>query len=209
MRQHVNPLSNFFKDIKPIPPLNEIFLNPDKPLHIDIGSGSGEFLINLAMQNKYWNYLGLEIREKLVLNAKSKIDKESIENLFFVFGNANNLIEDCIGKFNKDVLKSVSFNFPDPWFKKRHHKRRVIQPELIDNISQLMTSGGLIYIKSDVAELFTYMDLSIIKSSDFISYNNKNNASSRCYNPNNSKTNREKYVIQRNLQIYERIYQKI
>ena len=209
MRQHVNPLSNFFKDIKPIPPLNEIFLNPDKPLHIDIGSGSGEFLINLAMQNKYWNYLGLEIREKLVLNAKSKIDQESIENLFFVFGNANNLIEDCIGKFNKDVLKSVSFNFPDPWFKKRHHKRRVIQPELIDNISQLMTSGGLIYIKSDVAELFTYMDLNIIKSSDFMSYNNENNESSCRYNPNNSKTNREKYVIQRNLQIYERIYQKI
>ena len=59
MRQHVNPLSKVFNDIQPLPPLKDIFSNYTKPLHLDIGCGSGDFLINLASQNKNWNYIGL------------------------------------------------------------------------------------------------------------------------------------------------------
>ena len=209
MRQHVNPLSNTFRDLKPIPPLNEIFTHAQNPLHLDIGCGSGNFLKELAMQNKNWNYLGLEIREKLVLQAKSKFNKEHIDNLFFVFGNADILIKDSIDNFPKDVLFSVSFNFPDPWFKKRHHKRRVIQPEIIFIISKLMASGGLISIKSDVYELFKYMDLIILQSNKYIKFSFQNHELSRFYNPNKLKTNREKYALEQRLTVYEKLYKKI
>ena len=56
MRQHVNPLSKNFFEIEPIPPLNEIFENPKLPLHLDVGCASGDFLIELSLANKNWNY---------------------------------------------------------------------------------------------------------------------------------------------------------
>ena len=209
MRQHANPLSKVFKDIQPIPPLKEIFNDFTKPLHLDIGCGSGDFLMNLAKNNKNWNYIGLEIREKLVAKSKSKLKDESIDNLFFAYGNAEYLIEDCIGKFPVDVVSSVSFNFPDPWFKKKHHKRRVVQPLLINKISQLMANGGYISIKSDVEELFEYMDLIITNSKIFNTYIYQDSEIIHSYNPINLKTNREMYVMRKKLKVLDRIYKKI
>jgi len=209
MRQHVNPLSKVFQVIEPIPALEQIFNEPTKPLHLDVGCGSGTFLLNLANQNKNWNYIGLEIREKLVHNAKFKLKNESIDNLFFAFGNANYLIQDCLGKFPADILFSVSFNFPDPWFKKKHHKRRIVQPQLIHTISQLMVNGGYISIKSDIEELFRYMDMTIMNSKSFINYVYQDNEMFDSHNPLNLKTNRENYVIQKKLKVFERLYKKI
>ena len=209
MRQHVNPLSKVFKDIEPIPHLKDIFNDHTKPLHLDIGCGSGNFLINLAKHNKNWNYIGLEIREKLVNKSKSKLKDESIDNLFFAFGNAEYLIQDCIGKFPPGILSSVSFNFPDPWFKKKHHKRRIIQPQLIQKISRLMANGGFISIKSDVEELFEYMDMTIIDSKYFIPYKYQDSEILNSYNPINLKTNRENYVSEKKLKVFEILYKKI
>ena len=209
MRQHVNPLSKFFNKIEPIPYLEEIFNDHTKSLHLDIGCGSGDFLINLAKYNKNWNYIGLEIREKLVNKSKLKLKDETIDNLFFAFGNAEYLIEDCIGKFPADIVSSVSFNFPDPWFKKKHHKRRVIQPALIDKISKMMVSGGFIFIKSDVQELFEHMEFTLNQSKNFVKSNYQNNMIFNTYNPNNLCTNREIYVIKKKLTIYQSIFQKI
>ena len=209
MRQHVNPLSKVFNNIEPLPPLRDIFNDENKPIHLDIGCGSGNFLINLAKHNKNWNYIGLEIREKLVKKSKLKLKDESIDNLFFAFGNAEYLIDDCIGKFPTNILSSVSFNFPDPWFKKKHHKRRIIQPQLIHKISQLMANGGYISIKSDVEELFEYMDMTISNSKYFITYIYKDSEILNSYNPIKLKTNREDYVMRKKLKVFEKIYKKI
>ena len=70
MRQHVNPLSRNFNQIERIPSLVEMFGDPKLNLHLDIGCASGDFLFDLALVNTSWNYLGIEIRERLV---KSKI----------------------------------------------------------------------------------------------------------------------------------------
>ena len=147
MRQHVNPLSNHFKVFHPIPSLEIIYNNPSLPLHIDIGCASGGFLFELASQNKDWNYLGIEIREKLIVNAKLKLDNSRLDNLSFFYGNADYLIQSSINNFPIDVVKSISFNFPDPWFKKKHHKRRVLQPDLLNHITKIMTKNALLYIK--------------------------------------------------------------
>jgi len=209
MRQHVNPLSINFNQIERIPSLREMFGDSKLNLHLDIGCAAGEFLFDLALVNTSWNYLGIEIREKLVKNAKLKVLEREIKNLYFVFGNANNILNDIQNKFIIKNLKSISFNFPDPWFKKKHFKRRVIQPEFIDILSNSLQEGALIFIKTDVKDLFDYMDCTISSNFNFKKIDKKDFDVSKSFNPNNFRTNREKYVIVNQLDIFERIYMKI
>jgi len=209
MRQHVNPLSKNFHEIERIPSLIEMFGDPKLNLHLDIGCASGEFLFDLALDNTNWNYLGIEIREKLVKTAKFKVQQREIKNLYFAFGNANNILNDVQSKFIIKNLKSISFNFPDPWFKKRHYKRRVIQPEFINLLSNSLQKGSLIFIKTDVKELFDYMDFTISSNFSFKKIDKKDFNSSESFNPNRFQTNREKYVIVNELDIFEMIYIKI
>ena len=209
MRQHVNPLSKNFNEIERIPSLIEMFEDSKLNLHLDIGCASGDFLFDLALHNTNWNYLGIEIRERLVLTAKLKVREGEIKNLYFVFGNANNILNDQNIQFIIQNVKSISFNFPDPWFKKRHHKRRVIQPEFIKNLSNLMQEGCLIFIKTDVKDLFEYIDYTILSNLNFKKIKKKDFNFKDSFNPNKIKTNREKYVALNKLNIFESIYIKI
>ena len=104
MRQHVNPLSSNFNQIERLPSLSEMFGYSKSNLHLDIGCAAGEFLFDLALVNTNWNYLGIEIREKVVKNAKLKVFEREINNLYFVFGNANNILNDAQSKF---IIKNL------------------------------------------------------------------------------------------------------
>jgi len=209
MRQHVNPLSKNFHEIERIPSLNELFGDSKLNLHLDIGCAAGEFLFDLALVNTSWNYLGIEIRERLVKTAKLKVQEREIKNLYFVFGNANNILNDGQSKFILENVKSISFNFPDPWFKKKHYKRRVIQPDFINILSNSLQKGSLIFIKTDVKDLFDYMDCTISSNLNFKNIDKKDFNYSKSFNPNKIKTNREKLVIDNKLDIFECIYIKI
>ena len=208
MRQHVNPLSRNFNKTERIPSLIEIFGDSKLNLHLDIGCAAGEFLFDLALVNNSWNYLGIEIRERLVKTAKLKVREREIKNLYFVFGNANNILRDVQCKFILENVKSISFNFPDPWFKKKHYKRRIIQPDFINILSKSLRTGSVIFIKTDVKELFDYMDCVISSNLNFENIDKKDFNYSKSYNPNNFKTNREKLVIVNKLDIFESIYIK-
>ena len=189
--------------------MNEIFDDSELPLHLDIGCASGDFLFDLALHNTKWNYLGIEIREKLVKTAKLKAKEREMKNIYFIFGNANKIVNDFYCEFINKNLKSISFNFPDPWFKKRHHKRRVIQKDLVNILSNSMQKGSLIFIKTDVEDLFDYMDFTILSNSNFQIIDPKDFNHSESFNPNKFQTNREKYVIINELVIFESIYMKI
>ena len=208
MRQHVNPLSKNFDQIESFPSLIEMFDDSKLNLHLDIGCAAGEVLFELASVNKSWNYLGIEIRERLVKTAKLKVGEREFKNLYFVFGNANNIVNDVQSEFIFKNVKSISFYFPDPWFKKRHYKRRVIQPEFINNLSKLLQKGSLIFIKTDVKELFDYMDKTILSNFNFKKIENKDFNYSESFNPNKFLTSRERYVIANQFDIFERIYIK-
>ncbi len=209
MRQHVNPLSKNFFEVEPLPPLNEVFDNPKLPLHLDIGSASGNFLFELSLKNKNWNYIGIEIREKLVINANLKIKDKEYKNLFFSFGSINNFFSHDMNKTLFDSITSISLNFPDPWFKKKHHKRRVIQPKFINFLSNSLQKKSLIFIKTDVEELFNYMEITISESTNLKKISNRDFRYEESFNPDKVQTNREKYVLLNQLKIYESIYIKI
>ena len=209
MRQHVNPLSRNFNEIEKVPSLTEMFCDSKLDLHLDIGCASGEFLFDLALVNKTWNYIGIEIRERLIKSARLKVLETEIKNLYFVFGNAHNILNDVQSKFIIKNVKSISFNFPDPWFKKRHNKRRIIQPEFLEILSNSLQKGSLIFIKTDVKDLFDYMDCTILNNFNFKKIDKKDFNCSESFNPNKVRTNREKYAIANQFDIFERIYMKI
>ncbi len=209
MRQHVNPLSKNFDEIERIPSLIEMFADPKLNLHLDIGCAAAEFLFDLSKVNTNWNYLGIEIREKLIEKAKLKMQDRQINNLYFVFGNANKILNDFHNKFIIKNLKSISFYFPDPWFKKRHYKRRVIQPEFINLLSNSMQKGSLIFVKTDVKDLFDFMDFTISSNFNFKKIDKKFFDYSESFNPNKVQTTREKYIVFSELNIFESIYIKI
>ena len=209
MRQHVNPLSKNFDEIERIPSLKKIFDDPRLNLHLDIGCAAGDYLFDLALINNKWNYLGFEIREKLVKTAKLKVRERELKNLYFIFGNANNILTDVQTKFIFKNVKSISFYFPDPWFKKKHYKRRLIQPEFINSLSNLLKIGSLIFIKTDVKDLFDYMDNTILSNLNFKKIDKLDFNDAESFNPNKVKTSREKYVLLNQLNIYERIYIKV
>ena len=88
VRQHVNPLSRFYQSPRALPPLADLFADPELPLHLDIGSARGRFLLALAPQRPCHNHLGLEIRQPLVSAAEADQQAAQLPNLRFLFTNA-------------------------------------------------------------------------------------------------------------------------
>jgi tRNA (guanine-N7-)-methyltransferase len=97
-----------------------------------------------------WNFLGLEIRQPLVDYCLSRRDADQQGNLHFIFCNANASLGPLLSHLPPGALQQVSIQFPDPWFKKRHQKRRVVQPELVDDLAQALPPGGRVVLQSDV-----------------------------------------------------------
>ncbi|MEB3831631.1 tRNA (guanosine(46)-N7)-methyltransferase TrmB [Phormidium sp. CCY1219] len=153
VRQHVNPLSQAYQTPVNPPQWDKIYADMRKPLHMDIGCGWGRFLLSLAQWEPDWNFLGLEIRESLVETAIAQRDEKQIPNLHFLFCNANPSLQPLLDSLPPGILQRVSIQFPDPWFKKRHQKRRVVQPELVADIAHYLSAGGVVFLQSDVEEV--------------------------------------------------------
>ena len=205
MRQHVNPLSQFFQIPLSLPSRNVIFSNSDFPIHLDIGSAKGEFLIELATKYPDWNFVGLEIREPLVSICEKKRKKLELNNLKFLFCNVNVSLHQWLSDLDYGQLKRVSIQFPDPWFKRKHIKRRVLKTSLLNSIAKSMSNDGEIFIQSDILKLIEYMTNTIDKSRYF---KRKDFGDTRFIddNPYNVKTDRELFSLKKNLPIYKAMY---
>ncbi|MEM9218846.1 MAG: tRNA (guanosine(46)-N7)-methyltransferase TrmB [Cyanobacteria bacterium P01_F01_bin.150] len=150
VRQHVNPLGIKYRDPVNLPDWSKLFVDMNQPFHLDIGSARGQFLLGMAQDYPDWNFLGAEIREPLVNFANGLRDELSLTNLFFIFCNANSSIEKLLSSLPQNALQRVTIQFPDPWFKRRHRKRRVVQPELVEAIAQHLAPGGVLFLQSDI-----------------------------------------------------------
>ena len=157
VRQHVNPLSIAYQTPVSQPDWHQIYQNLEKPLHLDIGCGWGRFLQEIAQQEPDWNYLGLEIREPLVDLALKTRDELGLQNLHYIFCNANNSLQPLLSSLPAGVLQRVSIQFPDPWFKKRHQKRRVVKPELVMELAEYLVKDGIVFLQSDVEPVAAQM----------------------------------------------------
>lgn len=147
VRNHVNPFHAQYRIPAQPPDWERDFGELDRPFHLDIGTGTGRFLLALAKQKPDWNHLGLEIRKPLVDRANLWKQELQLDNVHFLFGNANVSLRHL---FSPGDLNRVTIQFPDPWFKKRHQKRRVVQSRLVQDLALLLQSGSTVFLQSDI-----------------------------------------------------------
>ncbi len=172
VREHVNPLSKKYQTPATPPDWHKIYAELDQPLHLDIGCGKGRFLLQMAQREPDWNFLGLEIREPLVAQANSWATELGLTNLHYLFCNANNSLHPLLTSLPAGMLHQVTIQFPDPWFKRKHQKRRVVQPELIDDLATALVLSGRVFIQSDVEDVAIEMRDRFAAHPDFVCNHN-------------------------------------
>ena len=134
-----------FLDIDSRPNWEEVFGNHN-PLNLEVGFGVGNFIIEMGIREPDENFIGMDFYHKGIRKVITRINKYQVENARIVYGDAKEKIPLL---FNNEELSRVYINFPDPWPKKRHHKRRLIKPAFIKSLAEKLKLGGEIHLATD------------------------------------------------------------
>jgi len=130
---------------------NERFGN-NHPLHIEVGTGKGQFIVGMAKKNPEINYIGIELQESVIVSALDRLIEAKLPNLKLLNINAN----DLENYFDKNEVSRIYLNFSDPWPKKRHEKRRLTYQSFLKIYENILIDGGEIHFKTDNRGLFEY-----------------------------------------------------
>lgn len=127
-------------------PMAQLF-GREAPLIVEIGFGNGEYLLYLAAQNPSANVLGIEIANQCLEKAETLIDKTGIANVRLIHSRAETALHHLLQPAS---IQEIHINYPDPWFKKRHSGRRLIQRDTLDVIANRLCHGGWFYLATDI-----------------------------------------------------------
>lgn len=125
---------------------NEVFENKSRDLILEIGFGMGTSTAEIARSNLNKNYVAIEVHSPGVGNLLKLIQENNISNLKIIQHDAVEVLNSMI---KDDSLDGIHIFFPDPWPKKRHHKRRLIQSNLLKLIAQKIKKSGYLHIATD------------------------------------------------------------
>jgi len=126
-----------------------------RPLVLEIGFGRGEFLIDQATNDPGSDFLGVEISGKRVLKLARRIARTELDNVRLLHGKAERIVTDLIPEGS---LARCWINFPDPWPKKRHHRRRLVDARFIERLTARLAPGGSLHLATDHVEYAEVMD---------------------------------------------------
>jgi len=201
VHQHVNPLAPFYRFTPEPLQIENVFAESDLPLHLDIGSARGRFLLKMAEIFPAQNFLGVEIREPLVKEANRIKKEENLTNLHYEFCNATYSLDRLLEQLPSDVLQTVTIQFPDPWYKKKHAKRRMVKDNLVETVVGHLKITGKVFVQTDVDFLAEEM-FELFRENENLREINL------CENPFPIKTEREIAVEEKGLPIYRAMFEK-
>jgi len=137
---------------------HELFGN-DRPIHIELGMGKGQFISRMSGNNPEINYLGMDMYDELLRKGSEKARRlwkekgsDEVPNLFLVRGNVERLEE----MFEDGELERIYLNFSDPWPKSKHAKRRLTHPRFLEKYKRALNEKGEIHFKTDSLSLFEF-----------------------------------------------------
>ena len=129
----------------------------NNPIHLEIGMGKGDFIIELAKKNPNVNYIGLEKFPSVIVVAMDKVVASKLTNILLVCFDATNLKE----IFEDHEIDQIYLNFSDPWPKTRHAKRRLTSKTFLETYQDILKEGKTIEFKTDNRGLFEYSLISL------------------------------------------------
>jgi tRNA (guanine-N7-)-methyltransferase len=181
--------------------LTEFFASSAE-IEMEIGFGRGMFLLQRAARVPASGLLGIEIKDKLAVRVAERVARRGLERVRVLAGDARAIV----AKLGPDAsLARVFMHFPDPWWKKRHAKRRLLDSALLDQLARLLRPGGELFVQTDVeerAEVF----LSEVKQHRAFRLEGDGYIAE---NPFGAVSNREARAIQDGLPIYRLLARRI
>jgi tRNA (guanine-N7-)-methyltransferase len=200
IRQHVNPLKSDLLEIAGVPRIARV---PGRALEVELGAAEAHFLIERAEAHPETAFVGVEIRRELVDAVNAECARRGLDNVRAVFANMS---VDLPRLFDDASVERFFLNFPDPWFKSRQHKRRVIGPGLMAEIGRTMAPGGELYVMTDIFALA--LDAMAALEAD-ARFENAAGAWSFCRgNPYGAKSRRERQCEAESARIWRLLYRR-
>ena len=162
IRQHVNPLSATYQEPTDLPEawISTYFKNPNFPFFVDIGCGLGSFVLQCAKLEANINFLGIDIRKPVIAECLTRQDRAGLtkQNVHFLASNANIDLPRLLTDIAKTShVQMICVHHPDPQFKLRHKKRRVVNPLMVEQIANRVNSGCFLYLQSDLEDVLLEM----------------------------------------------------
>ena len=212
VRQHVNPLASRYRRPIVLNPdwISHSFKNISSPFIVDVGCSRGSWAIKLGENEPDVNILGLEIRLPVIEEALVRKSKRNLTNVHFMYCNVNVDIHRILNDLSMvSTINMITIQFPDPHFKKKHHKRRVLNTQLLNTISYFLKPKQLLFIQSDVIDIMEDMMNRISEARTFDPAPGYNlDIWSSNPSPTNVKTEREIATESKNLPVYRMLFQR-
>ncbi len=137
----------------------------DQPVELEIGSGKGLFLLNAAAANPGRNFLGVELSPKYATIAAGRLQRHACRNAKIMRADARLVMARLVPAGS---VKAVHVYFPDPWWKKRHKKRRVMTDAFLADVKRCLEPDGELRVASDVEEYFSVIRALIAARPEFL-----------------------------------------
>ncbi len=132
------------------------------PVILEIGFGSGLSLSEIAKQHPEKDFIGVETYHPGIGSLLLEIEKENIQNIRIYYADAVEVLQECI---SSQSLDGIQLFFPDPWPKRKHHKRRIIQPEFVNILADKLKTAGVLHLATDW-EHYAQQMMQVLSKSD-------------------------------------------
>jgi len=164
----IRPIRSFVKRQRKLPPNKQTFFDeawkvygleveqeqaalkkafsPDAPVILEIGFGMETTMLDLAKKHPKRNFIGIEVHQPGIVNLITQAQAQQLNNIRIYNEDAVIVLQRCIPN---ESLEKILILFPDPWPKKRHHKRRLIQPQFVELLQNKLKANGILHIATD------------------------------------------------------------
>lgn len=200
------PRSNPYNDV-PVAPteLDLVAHARGREVELDVGFGRGHFILDRAAARPDALLLGLEMRRKWVATVAAAARRRGLANVELYYGDVRALLD---GWGPEGALTAIHVHFPDPWWKKRHHKRRVLTAASIRGFARLLRDGGVLFVQTDVDDLARHAH-ELLMAEPALALRHGSADAPSDHNPIGTMSHRERKCVEAGLPVYRFLLERV